>query len=332
MLGVDLSVFRFDYDLTLCSLLMNADGTTYHVYGGRTSKDPQSHLSMKSLRDVLESTLADHVAYQAKPRPRKTKRRVVEDLPPLKRRIKRGQKMECIHCHSVHDFQREHAREQKRFRRSDIWVYPEPAQVGFEVDRDDQARLTHVAPESPAARAGLKVGDLLRTMQKRRIRTYGDIQAVLHDAQAKSTRILLTWEREDAEQKGTLVLAKGWKEQSAERFAWRPSKWPLTPKPGFGGRVLGAKEMVGAGLGEDAWAFRVTYIVTWGDARHTGQNAHRAGIRKGDLVYAIGGKTSFEGMDHFHAWFRFHQKPGTKCAIKLIRGDKRITVQLPVIK
>ena len=33
MAGVDLALYRFDYDLTFAALLMNADGTIYHTYG-----------------------------------------------------------------------------------------------------------------------------------------------------------------------------------------------------------------------------------------------------------------------------------------------------------
>ncbi len=64
MAGVDLETYRFDYDLTFTALLMNADGTIYHTYGGRTWEDAQSHLSERAFADVLTRTLAEHAAYE----------------------------------------------------------------------------------------------------------------------------------------------------------------------------------------------------------------------------------------------------------------------------
>lgn len=331
MLGVDLSVFRFDYDLTFYSLLMNADGTTYHIYGGRDWRDPQSHLSIKSLVKVLGDTLADHAAH--KPVARKRKRRVVEDLPPMKERIASGQKMECVHCHTVHDMQREHAREQKRFKREDIWIYPNLDQIGLTLDRDDQTLIAAVDRSgSPAYLAGLRVGDRLVGIGDRTIRTFGDAQQALHDVPAKSTRLKVRWEREGEQRRGALVLRSRWKEQTPEVFAWRPSKWSLSPKPGFGGRPLTADEKSTLGLPADEFAFKVRYLVTWGTNKYTGHNAHKAGIRKHDIVYSVCGKRDFEGMDHFHAWFRLTQKVGSTCEVLLLRGGKRITVKLPVLE
>lgn len=330
MLGVDLSTYRFDYDLTFCSLLMNADGTTYHIYGGRDWKDPQSHLSLASLIQVLEDTLADHAAYQGTRK--KSKRRVVEDLPPMKRRIESGQKMDCVHCHTVHDMQREHAREQKRFKRADIWIYPNLEQAGFSVSRDDQTLVTDVIAKSAAAKGGLQKGDRLTHVGAKRVRTFGDIQQHLHDAPAKGATLKLTWERDGKPASGTLRLPTRWKEQTPEVFAWRPSKWPLSPKPGFGGRPLSSDEKTKRGLAADGFAFKVGYIVTWGPNRHTGHNAHRAGIRKNDIVYSVCGQTDFADMHHFHSWFRLTRKIGSTCEVLVLRGDKKITVRLPVIE
>lgn len=331
MLGVDLSVFRFDYDLTFCSLLMNADGTTYHIYGGRDWKDPQSHLSIKSLIKVLNDTLIDHAAH--KPVARKAKRRVVEDLPPMKERIASGQKMECVHCHTVHDMQREHARNQKRFKRKDIWIYPNLDQIGLTLDRDDQTLITAVARNgSPAYVAGLRAGDRLIEIDARNIRTFGDAQQALHDASGRSTSLKVRWEREGKQRRGAIPLRSGWKEQSPEVFAWRPSKWPLSPKPGFGGRPLNADEKTKLGLPADEFAFKVRYIVTWGPNKYTGQNAHKAGIRKHDVVYSVCGRRDFKSMDHFHSWFRLTRKAGSTCEVLVLRGDKRITVKLPVLE
>ncbi len=333
MLGIDLSTFRFDYDLTFCSLLMNADGKTYHVYGGRNAKDAQSHLSITSLIKVLTDTRAGHSAYEKNGARRATKKaQYIEDSPAFKKRMAKGKKPECIHCHSVHDFLREDAKAAKRWRRSDIWIFPDPAQVGISVSRDDQMLVTDVVKSSPAAKAGLQAGDRITALARERVRTYGDMQMVLHDASPKSARIRIEWLRGEASHEGALTVKSGWKEQTPEAFAWRPSKWPLSPQPGFGGRPLSASQKKKHGIKEDAFAFRVQYLVTWGPNRHTGQNAAKAGIRKGDIVYSVCGKTDFESMHHFHAWFRLTQKIGSRCEILIVRGDAKKTIKLPVIE
>ncbi len=333
MRGIDLETFRFDYDLTFCSLLMHADGTTYHVYGGRDWRDAQSHLSLRSLIRVLGDTLVEHATYakQSKRR-RPPKPRYIDDSPALKKRLAEGKRPECIHCHSVHDFEREDARAAKRWRRSEIWIFPDLEQVGFTVERDDQAVVARVLPDSPAAAMGLAPGDRLHSFGPKYARTYGDLQMVLHDAKASATRVRVEWTRGTERMSGTLALKKGWKERTPEVFAWRPSKWPLSPKPGFGGPPLSRTQKEKRGLDPDAFAFRVQYIVTWGPSKHTGRNAAKAGIRKGDIVYSVCGKTDFRDMNHFHAWFRLTREVGTTCEIKLLRGDAHKTVTLPVIE
>ena len=86
------------------------------------------------------------------------------------------------------------------------------------------------------------------------------------------------------------------------------------------------------GVPEDHFAFRVTYMVTWGPNKHTGQNARQAGIRKGDVIVSVAGKYDFRDMNHYHAWFRLTQKVGTKVPVERIRNGKRETLQLKVIE
>ena len=131
---------------------------------------------------------------------------------------------------------------------------------------------------------------------------------------------------------GTLKLAGGWKEATPLVFSWRPSKWPLSPKPGFGGAELSPRELKAAGLPEDAFAFRIGYVVTWGPNAHTGRNARKAGLRKGDIIVSVAGKDDFENHEHFHAWFRLTQKPGTEIPVVRLRAGKRETVLLPVVE
>jgi hypothetical protein len=332
MAGVDLNVYRFDYDLTFAALLMNADGTIYHVYGGRDWRDAQSHLSMAAFVSVLRDTLPEHAAYQERPRPpRRRAARTIEEIPPMAERIRTGKAPDCFHCHMVHDSEREHAQDQRRWKRSDIWIWPDPAQAGLSLDRDDQAVITAVATESPAARAGLEVGDRLLTLDDMRILTFGDVQRVLDALRGGPTSVPVTWSRDGDEQRGSLRLPARWKEATPLVFSWRPSKWGLSPRPGFGGRALTPEEREAAGVEGDGFAFRVQYLVTWGAKAHTGRNAQRAGIRKNDVVLSVAGKDDFRSVAHFHAWFRLTRKAGETVDVVLLRQGDRKTIRLPVV-
>ncbi|MEM7261973.1 MAG: PDZ domain-containing protein, partial [Planctomycetota bacterium] len=90
-----------------------------------------------------------------------------------------------------------------------------------------------------------------------------------------------------------------------------------------------AKQLRAAGLPADTAAFRVDYLVTWGENKHLGGNAYRAGLRQGDLVLKVDGR-EFESGDHFHAWFRLTRKIGEKVPVEIVRGGKRKTVELTV--
>jgi hypothetical protein len=108
--------------------------------------------------------------------------------------------------------------------------------------------------------------------------------------------------------------------------------WATSPKPGFGGGALEKAELKKLGLAEDAFAFRVRYLVTWGNDAYTGRNAMKAGIRKGDVVVSIDGKNDFESVRHYHSWFRLTRKIGSNASFEIIRKGNRKTILLPVIE
>ena len=337
MAGVDLDRYRFDYDLTFAALLMNANGTIYRTYGGRDWRDPQSHLSTASFSRALQSGKLDHAFHKRSAKPAKTRRakkgQTIEEIPPMRKRIKQGNAPECFHCHMVNEARYEDLVARGKWARDDLWKWPDPIQIGVTLDRDDQRVIASVEPGSAADKAGLQKDDRLVDLDGRSVATFGDVQRLLHEATHKANRMQVNWTRGQYEKEhgGTLELGKGWKEATPLVFAWRASKWPLSPMPGFGGQQLKPEELTANGLAKDAFAFRIGYLVTWGKNARTGHNARSAGLRKGDIVVSVCGKDDFESVSHFHAWFRLTQKPGEKCAIVRIRNGKKETVQLRVI-
>jgi hypothetical protein len=326
MRGIDLNVFRFNYDLTLALLLMNADGTIYTTYAGRDWSSASSHQSTESLARVLRETVAVHDAYKKSPRPPKRQRpRVVENLPWWKR-DKKPQK--CFHCHMIHDAMQREGRAQRRWTERDQYTWPDPVQAGLRFDRDGQVVVSEVTAGSPAARAGLKPGDRITAMGKAKTLSFGDIQRALNDTGWGPARIEAVWRRGGAEKRGTLVLPKGWKKPEPEQYAWRPMKWSMPPMPGFGGPPLTAEQKQALGIPAGQFAFRVQYVVTWGPNAATGKNAAKAGIRRGTIVTSVDGKSDFLGMNHFHAWFRMTRRPGKPVRVEVIQNGTRRTLEL----
>lgn len=328
MKGVDIYTYDFDFDLTYAVLLMHGDGTILTTYAGRDFTGTQSHQSASTFKTVLEQTVRVHA--QHKPRPPVARFPwSVEKLPWMRRRPKQPT---CYHCHNVHDALLGEKRHQGTFKRADAWRWPDPRQIGLELARDDQTRITAITKDSPAAKAGLAVGDRLVRVGGRPVLTFGDVQRVLHETAEDASGLPVVVRRKDKTTDATLHLAAAWKTPTPLVFSWRASKWALSPKPGFGGRPLDATQKTALGIDPAQFAFRITYLVTWGERAYTGQNAVRAGLRKGDVVTSVGGKHDFASMDHFHAWFRLTRTPGSTVAVTYLRGKDAHTAKLAVLK
>ena len=138
MTGVDLSVYRFDYDLTFAALLMHPDGTIYHTLGGRDASNPMSQLSMPSFVRVLRETLEDHRAYSKSPKPPTLAKRVTAE--DWKRKAKNRGTPDCFHCHMVYDWQREAAKLKRKWKKADAFRWPDPARIGLELEPLSDAR------------------------------------------------------------------------------------------------------------------------------------------------------------------------------------------------
>jgi hypothetical protein len=340
MTGVDLDSYIFDYDLTFAALLMNGDGTIYHRYGARDHISATSRMSMTSLVRLLGDSLEDHRAHVPSPALRAAVRLTPERIPPLERKIaarrrerpERDPEKDCIHCHTVHDAVRDHAREQGHWSREEtLAMWPLPEKVGLVLDIEDPSLVRAVLPGSAASAAGLLAGDRLVRLGTQRVRTHADVQWVLHRAPAEGAMIPARLVRAEKEVAAELAPAPGWKMPTDLEFSWRASMWSLDPKPGFGGKKLAPDELAELGLARDAFALRIGYIVDWGDEAFTGESARRAGLREGDVVLSVAGRKDFATETHFQTWFRFTQTPGTKARTEILRGGERIEIGLPVL-
>ncbi len=329
MSQVDLNLIRFDFDLTFAAVLMNADGTIYHRYGGRLPDDASAFLSMSSLARLLRDTVGEHRAYEKAPAPPAARKPLPAiELPVLQRKIAAGQRLDCVHCHTVNDAEHVGAVLGKRWRPDDLYVFPDPERIGVSLDPEHQRQVVAVSPGSPAAKAGIARGDMLLSLgEQRSTRTLSDVQWALHRAPFGANRLQVRFRSGKAEVDATIELADGWKRCSPADYAWRPYKWNLSPAPGFGGPALDAAAKQKLGIAADNFAMKVNYLVDWGERAHRGRAAKAAGLRKGDVVIGFGGKKDFVSFDHLHAWVALTKRAGEPVEIEVWRDGKVVTLR-----
>lgn len=331
MRQVDIANLRFDFDLTFAAILMHANGHIYHRFGGRTSEDAMAWSRMPALQKLMRSTLREHAIFDRNPEaPKLAPRRTIEDVPAFSARD-RKKRVSCVHCHNVHDFQIAQARSEGTWKREDLWLWPSPERVGLRLDPIDQSLVRSVASPSPAAAAGVEVGDRVRKLGGRAVGSVLDMQEILDRQPFAGGVLAIEVDRGEEPRRFELELPKAWRVTKPERYAWRSYKWNLAPAPGFGGPALRAAEKKRLGLPPDRFAFRVRYLVTWGPKAHRGRRAAKAGLRKGDVVTSLGGKSDFESSSHMHAWVRLTRKVGEVLEVRVLRKGKAMRFQLELV-
>lgn len=335
MRNVDLARWRFDFDLTFAALTADSDGHVLHRYGGRNAADAESALSMASLAFFLRESRKALPDSASAPSDGTARPRTIGDLKLFAQRDAK-ERTKCVHCHMVNDFEQQQAVADGSWKREQLWVYPEPARIGVEVERDRPRILTRVDAGSPAAKAGLAVGDELIVVDRQRLAARADLQWVLNELPYGAVKVSIVFRRaadpETVHQRGELELAAGWKVADPLEYSWRPYKWNLSPQPGFGGKELTDDEKRGHGLDAKSWALRVNYLVDWGPHASSGRNALAAGLKKEDVVLSVAGKSDFVTEAHFQAWYRLTRQVGTTIDLVVLRDGKRMTVKLPVVE
>jgi serine protease Do len=337
MRGVDLERYVFDTGLTLSILWMNADGTVYHRYGGRDARSADQWLSIPSMEIAMTASLDTHRTHEVIARVAQEGEPLTLERVPSFIKRDRG---ECIHCHSIRPALYEEQLADGTWTADKVWRFVPPTRIGLDLDRDDQRRLVTVAKGSAAEIAGLQVGDALVSVGGQTIATATDVMFELDRFDTTGGNLKVDFERDGQAQSVQLKLAKDWKVGTAQDFSWRSFKWGLTPAPGFGGPELEEDELRDLGLlrdgGESHFAFRITYLVTWGDNKRYGQAAAKAGLQEGDILIAVDlpGETApnFASADHFHAWWRLTVRAGDKVTLTILRNGEHKQLELEAIE
>ena len=252
----------------------------------------------------------DQLAGKRGPKP---EYRVPKDVPRVDRR-------HCIECHQVRGNVLRHKWQEQRLTAADIWPYPLPENIGLKMDVDDGLRVKTVAPNSPAERAGIAARDELVTLSGQRLISQADIQWVLH-REPVETKVVAVLKRGGKELRKTIVLSGSWKESD---LSWRASTWPglrywLHTVP------LSAAEKKQADLADD----RLALVVKDMQADRTA-GPRKAGLRVGDVIIAVDGKTGAMTESHFLAYVRLRHPPGHQVKLTVLRGQERLDLAIPM--
>jgi hypothetical protein len=327
--GLDLKLFQYDYDMSWAAMFLNADGTIYGRYGTRTASGPgsDSHISLPSFRKAVERALELHKNYPANraqlagklggepqyARP--------EHIPGLEQRAQGAStRQNCIHCHMVREYALRAKWQAGKLSLADLQVYPLPDNVGMQVDIDDGLLIKSVKRGSPAAEAGLAAGDHLLSLGGQSLISLADIQWVLHTSPTEA-EIKATLRRDGQTLEKTIVVSGDWKQSD---IAWRASSW-YGLRQGLKLEPLPAAEKSSRGLSNEAMALAIKGLFGQG-----GQKLQKAGLKVGDVLIAVDGKSQAMTESEFLIDLRLRHGPEDAVKLTFLRGDERKELSVPM--
>ena len=225
-----------------------------------------------------------------------------------------------MHCHNAWDGWRKATRPKGRPVPDEwLWVYPMPDLLGFSLAQSESTLVETVAESTPAARAGVEVGDKLKTLDGQPLISCADVQWVLHHAPATGT-LHLEVERKGETKKLSLTLPTGWRRKGD--IDWRPSVGSLRPGARFAS--VTDDERTALGKGKPIVGLKATQV---GPNREAG----KAGMKVGDVLLALDGETAPLTPSEFIAWLYQEKRQGQKIDLLIDRSGTRqhLTMDAP---
>jgi hypothetical protein len=312
---VNLNLFEFDYDLTFAAFFLDADENVYARYGGRDAVDPDNRQSLAGLAATMRSVLEMHKGQKKDFAPKAPGGpKTVRDLAPGTR--SRG----CMHCHQVKEGINAALTRAGQWDRDKVWRYPLPENVGLTLDVDKANVVASVKADSPASRAGLAAGDVVRRLGAVPIHSFADAQYAL-DLAPKVGAVEVVWQRGKEQKTAGLKLPDGWRKTD---LSWRPSMRHLIPSARLYGTDLTAPEKVALGLPAKGLAFRHKEGVH--------RQAKAAGVLAGDIILGLDGKALEMDQDRFMSHVERNYLIGDRVTVDLIRDGKRQSVPMTLGK
>jgi predicted metalloprotease with PDZ domain len=313
MNGVDLNLFRFNYDLTWMAFFMDADAGIYSRYGGRDETSAEGRLSRDGLLWTMKEVLRLHKETPAdKPTlPKSATPSRPEDLPRLTTR------KECIHCHQVGEAIFDVQNRKKTFQKGNVYSFPLPENIGVKLDLVEGNLIKDVLTGSPAAKAGVKAGNRLKSANETRLLSAADLQHALNEI--ADNKLTMTVERDGKPVKLAFDLPDGWRRHDV---SWRRSVNFLfnifgQTNVGFFGEALAEKDKTKLSIPADGLAYRIRFIMN-------GSPAGKAGLKPDDVIVEIDGKRTLPYYSQLRAYFPLEHHKGDEVGVTFVRNGKEM--------
>jgi hypothetical protein len=288
---------------------MDAKEKVYARYGGRDSNDADNRQSLEGLRYTMKSVAAMHGRQKKQFAPK------VEGAPVYIREISAGGG-KCLHCHQVRERLDRKLIADGDWSRNLVYRYPLPENLGFRLEVKRGNVVEKITPGSPAEKAGLKKGDVVKRLGNVPIHSFGDATYALDKALAAGA-LNVSWMRDKQVMTASIELPNGWRKTD---ISWRRSLRRLIPSAPFNGDDLAAAERKQLGLTQTQLAFRQN------DRLPT--RAKDAGFRSGDIIIGVDDRKLDLSVTDFFFYVRREYLVGDTIHLAVLRDGKKLTIPL----
>lgn len=338
--GLDLNLFQYDTDQSFAVFFLNADKTIYGRFGTRSHRTEWiGDVSLNGLAKALKGALELHARYdEVKASLAGKTGSPMEVSSPEKYPSLKGKYTDrlnyqgdvvksCIHCHQIGDAQREfYWKANKPIPEKVLFPYPHPTVVGLVMDPNEMATLKDVLPDSAAAAAGLKPGDVIESFDGQPMLSVADVQWVLHNIDPKGGQVPLQVKRGSRTLNLTLRVADDWRQ--AGDLSWRVTTWGLR-RMATGGMVLETlprEDRRRRGIPDGAMALRVKRVGQYGPHG----TAKKVGFKPDDVIVEFDGRTDIETEQDLHVYVASSKSPRDTVTVDVVRGRQRKSFRLPI--
>ncbi len=311
MRGVDLALIDADFDLTWNALFLTPEGRTLGRFGGRDADTPAKYHTLAGLKHALVENLKRFQTADRKPPPKKMPT-YAEDFPAADKLPANA----CIHCHHVNEFRRDYLRGRNEWTLDNVWVYPQPENIGLTLDPEQGNRVLRVQPGSVAAKAGVSAKSVVVRVNSRPIASVMDLQHALHQA-PKSGKLELAWNDGKGDHSNTIALPAGWRKTDV---SWRWSLKSLPPNPSIIGDDLDGETRKSLGLLPAQLAYRHMNFLTPA-GRH-------AGLRANDIIIGLNDQSLKMTARQFETHIRLYHRVGEELTLNVLRGKEKLRLKL----
>ena len=331
--NLDLSIFKFDPDLSFAMFFLGPDKTVYGRYGTRSDfYEAEREISLDGLKLAMQTALEWHktktelqTLFAAKKGPA-PKYKTLADFPSSRagrggrgggRRGFGGRGGRCTHCHDLRTAEQlAYRNEGEPMPENVLFSWPLPDAAGLRLDPKRKATVAKVWEKSPAENAGFKVGDEIVKLEGQPILSIADVQWVLHNAGIEDdlkAEIL----RDGKPTQIDMRLKKDWRRYVD--ISWRTTTGVLRRSllDGVEYRDLPAEDRKELQLTANVIALKAAR----GASRDSGD------IRRDDVIVAVDGKTKYMSEGDLMAYIAQDKKRGDEIQFSVLRDGARVEVK-----